>query len=261
MEIIVSSPYSKVPGTENYTAFQDLNPLFIGHEACAKGHRFGPSIRGYYLIHFVGKGAGTFYVDGRSLNVHTGEMFLIRPGEITVYAADANDPWEYSWIAFDGKYARRFDLLTSRVNAVSEYYFNKLKEFSENGSVQADSTLVLLYTLTEELFREEQKRVDAVETIKSYIRNNYMKDLTVEQLAKLVYLDRRYIGRKFKEREGRTIQHYLISVRLGNAAEFLKSGYSVTQTALLCGYRDVFNFSKIFKKYFSVSPGNYKKTH
>ena len=37
-----------------------LAPLNYGYEACKPGHRFGPAVRHYHLLHFVLEGEGTF---------------------------------------------------------------------------------------------------------------------------------------------------------------------------------------------------------
>ncbi len=240
--------------------FIDINPLAIGYERCEKGHAFGPAIRTYYLIHFVSKGTGTLYAGNAAWKVNAGEMFVIYPDEVTTYAADLNDPWTYGWLGFSGRYARRFCTPEKRVYKVSDLYFNKIKELADNArSADADYLISLIYRLIFELFGGENS-ADSAETVKNYIDNNYMKDVTVEQIARTVYLDRRYLGRIFKQKTGCTVRDYLISVRMENAAKFLRAGYSVTQCANMCGYRDAFNFSKMFKKHFSVSPKHYRKS-
>lgn len=32
----------------------------------------------------------------------SGQGFLIAPGQVTTYRADEQEPWEYTWIEFDG---------------------------------------------------------------------------------------------------------------------------------------------------------------
>ena len=44
-----------------------------------------------------------------------------------------------------------------------------------------------------------------------------------------------------------------------NAAELLKKGSSVKEAADLCGYADPFNFSRMFKKAYGVSPSQWRK--
>ena len=68
------------------------------------------------------------------------------------------------------------------------------------------------------------------------------------------------MSRLFKEKTGQTVQEYLISVRLDAAKKQLERGASVGEAALLCGYDDVCNFSKMFKRLSGISPGKWKNT-
>ena len=43
---------------------------------------------------------------------------------------------------------------------------------------------------------------------------NYMQPLRVEDLARQVNLDRRYLSRRFKQQTGLTLQEYIIQVRI-----------------------------------------------
>ena len=86
-----------------------------------------------------------------------------------------------------------------------------------------------------------------------------MYPLRVESIAQMVNLDRRYLSRIFKERVGCSIQEYIIEVRMEQAKHSLEKGTTVAQTARLCGYDDVCNFSKMFKKRFSVSPCDWRR--
>ena len=69
----------------------------------------------------------------------------------------------------------------------------------------------------------------------------------------------------FQSKTGKTIQEYLIEVRLKQACEYLRQGFSANHTASLCGYEDVSNFSRMFKKQYGLSPqhwhNNAKSAH
>ena len=87
---------------------QDLSPIFFGAETCAKNHSFGPHTRNYYIIHFCLCGRGKLQDRFGEHHISAGQLFIIRPNEITTYTADAVTPWEYIWIAFEGKIANTF---------------------------------------------------------------------------------------------------------------------------------------------------------
>ena len=72
-------------------------------------------------------------------------------------------------------------------------------------------------------------------------------------------LDRRYLSRLFKEKTGRSIQQYLLEVRLQEADGYLLQGCSVREAAQLSGYEDVSNFSKLYKHHFGKTPAQRRK--
>lgn len=62
----------------------------------------------------------------------------------------------------------------------------------------------------------------------------------------------------FKRRVGMTPQRYLMNLRMEKAAELMtQHGETVTTAARSVGYGDLFNFSKMFKRHFSMSPRAY----
>lgn len=236
----------------------DLNPLLLGYESCAPGHSFGPAVRPYTLIHYVKRGRGRIYKGEAVYEAHGGEAFLILPGEVVTYTADEEEPWEYQWIGFDGLLSERFSELPT-VFALSESWLSEmLGAFSEELCEYRISAILLRMYAT--LFACEKKENDYVRQTRDYIRAAYMKEIRVEEIAESLNLDRRYLSRLFKARTGRTVQEYLIEVRMSEAKKLLAKDCGVARTALLCGYQDPFNFSKMFKRRFGVSPLAWRKS-
>ena len=81
---------------------RSVKVYYCGREDCEKGHFFGPAVRSHQLIHFVLKGKGIYRTEYGEYELKEGEAFSIRPGEVTYYRADLEEPWSYAWIAFDG---------------------------------------------------------------------------------------------------------------------------------------------------------------
>lgn len=233
---------------------RDMNPLIIGREACEPGHSFGPAIRRYTLVHYVKRGKGTFYARGQAYPVGAGEAFLILPGEVTTYTADEEDPWEYCWIGFDGALAERFSELDPVFSLPEHVLRRMLTAAREEPSVaeyRISAELLRMYAM---LFGSRTGNNPHVRRVENYIRAAYMQPLRVEQIAEQLNLDRRYLSRLFKEKTGRSIQEYLISVRMEEAEFQLRQGRTVKEAAHLSGYEDVSNFSKMFKKRYGKSP-------
>ena len=232
--------------------FQDLNPFVAGWQHCDPGHRFGPYIRRYTLLHYVISGKGTFYARGQVLPVKAGQVFVILPGEVTTYEADRDDPWHYCWVGFDGRLSKRFAELPPVVEAQQEDFAELLdvKDYVNRECAVA----ACLFRLYGKLFSPEDRGNDHVKKVENHIQSGYMQNITVESIARELNLDRRYLSRLFKQKTGQTLQEYLIRVRMEEADRCLRSGHSVQATAALCGYADPANFSRMFKKYYGHSP-------
>ena len=92
---------------QNYTNNIELSIFNCGLERCAPGQTWGPGIRDHYLIHLVVSGRGTFEVGGRTFAVAPGDLFFARPSQLIRYSADEQQPWEYSWVGFNGACAHK----------------------------------------------------------------------------------------------------------------------------------------------------------
>lgn len=101
----------------------------------------------------------------------------------------------------------------------------------------------------------------AVKKIRKYLEEHYAEKISLDRIAKNMYLSSVYISKIFKEETGETPINYLIKIRLEKAKELLAQSPedSVKEIALKVGYDDAYHFSKLFKKYYGVSPLHYKK--
>ena len=240
------------------TGFSDVVPNLAGVHECESEHTFGPAIRDYYLLHYCISGKGGITDPSGAHTVSAGSFFIIRPGEVTVYKADKQDPWKYVWIGFSGKACERFKTVPT-VNKYPHDTFLRMEESILSGIDSPEIYISYIYELLHFLFSDSPGNADAVSGVKNYIKYNYMNDISVENIAENAGLNRRYLSRIFKEKYGKTIKEYIIDTRCKKAAEFLLSGYTVTEAAFMAGYTDVFAFSKMFKKVTGTSPSEKKK--
>ena len=99
-----------------------------------------------------------------------------------------------------------------------------------------------------------------VEQTKTYIKDNYMEDLTVKDLAAIACVTPGYFSRIFKEETGKTCKAYLTDVRLDAAMDLLLgSDFRLYEISEQIGYNNVRNFEEAFRKKYGRFPGDYKK--
>ncbi|MBR5451379.1 MAG: AraC family transcriptional regulator [Clostridia bacterium] len=237
--------------------FLDLNPLITGFEECKPSHAWA-GVRNYTLIHYVVSGEGTFIKKGEQFKVTAGKAFIINPNEMVKYEASKDNPWVYRWIGFDGGLSGDFAKLPPVIEIPEEAL--GVFGYAEDDGIAPEYRIASdLFKLYAAIFEPKRSSRHYVRRIKDYINAMYMEEIRVEKIAEQMGLDRRYLSRLFKEKEGLGISEYIARQRVARAKEFLSDGHSVGETALLCGYSDSFTFSKMFKKQVGISPAEWKK--
>lgn len=244
----------------NEESFTDINPLFVGGQICEPCHSFGPRICPYTIIHYVIKGKGTLEQNNETYNVCAGQMFVIYADDIAKYTADKDEPWEYVWIAYDGLYMKKLKDTGKNIFTPSKQIFQELLEKCINEQCNKYYVTSLIYRFHSLFFTRtaDINTHDYPAEVKKIIKLKYMQSITVEQIAATLNIDKRYMSRIFKKKYGKTVIDYLIDIRINRACMLLREGYSVADTAVIVGYNDSFNFSKMFKKRIGHSPKDYK---
>lgn len=108
-------------------------------------------------------------------------------------------------------------------------------------------------------FKSREKKV-LVESITKYLNENYTEDISLYTLSKNMYLSPVYISKIFKELMGDSPINYLIQIRLIKAKNLLEdSKLSIKTIAKMVGYNDPYYFSKLYKKYYGISPNKARK--
>jgi len=106
------------------------------------------------------------------------------------------------------------------------------------------------------------KHADIIYKITSYIKSNYMKRLTLEDVAEHVFLSKTYVSRIFKEEMKVTLFRYINKTRIEKSKILLlDSSLSLTNVATLVGFEEQSYYTKIFRDFTGMSPGKYREKH
>lgn len=234
-----------------------ITPLTAGHEKCKSGYSYTYYDCEFVLVHYCISGCGLVTKNHESYKVSSGQIFIIRPGETVNYTADTLDPWDYVWFSFECSFPEIIENLPVVADIHSDIFI-AIKEALAEKECNSLFVAAKIYELLYELARSElPSKIDYPKNVKLYIQLKYADEISVEQIAHSLNINRRYMSRIFKERYGKTVMEYLVDYRLKKASERLLSGASVSDVAKHCGYRDVFNFSKMFKRKYGVSPSRF----
>ena len=259
--------------------FMDLGLYQFGYERCKPSHSFGPAVRNHYLFHYVLSGKGRLHsknsvMEDRVYRIGAGQGFMIFPGHETLYAADSDNPWEYLWLEFDG--LRVLEGMSMIGISIDDPVYRPLyKGYGE--TVRAEMQHIIdhrdaspLYLIghlylflnalicsiagTSSIPANKHRDFYIHEAI-AYIKSNYDKDISIESIASASGLERSYFGKLFKKETGQSPQSFLITYRMIKAADLLnQTRLSIAEVGRLVGYDNQMHFSRAFKKYYGVSP-------
>lgn len=108
--------------------------------------------------------------------------------------------------------------------------------------------------------KASEKSLGAVEEAKAYIRGNYSRDISLDEVSQAVNISPYYFSRIFKEEVGEGFVEYLTGLRVEKAKELLTTTESsMKEICSMVGYADPNYFSRIFKKNTGVTPTEYKQ--
>ena len=98
--------------------------------------------------------------------------------------------------------------------------------------------------------------------VKNYINENYMYEIKLETLADIANMSQSAFSRFFKLHTGRTLSDYIIDTRLGYATRMLLDTQdSIAKISFNCGYNNLSNFNRLFKRKKGCSPSEFREKY
>lgn len=259
-----------------------LNPIklyYCGMENCEPGWTFGPYVRENYVIHIVSSGKGVFTAGGKSYELSAGNMFLIYPGDVTIYKADEEDPWSYMWIGFKGREAetaiseigfmRERPVLmlseTKHIRAAIERILDARQLTYADSLKRGAAFMDVLALMIEQSIYKKEARATSEDKYVDYavelISNLYAEKIRIADIADKVGINRSYLSSLFKRKMHMSPQEFLIDLRLEKAAQLLRDTHdSIGSIAAAVGYPDALAFSKAFRQKYNETPSGYRNS-
>ncbi len=101
-----------------------------------------------------------------------------------------------------------------------------------------------------------------VQKVKNYINEHYKDEIRLNTLADLAGMSASAFSRFFKLHTGRNLSEYIIDLRLGYASRMLvDSTDSIAEIGYGCGFNNLSNFNRIFKKRKGCSPSEFRENY
>lgn len=259
-----------------FRTMASLTVYRTGRQQCTANYTRGLEVRDFYLIHYVIKGAGTYILNGVSYPVREGQAFLIYPNMPINYRADADDPWEFCWVGFNGTDARimmNATAFTPQQPVITLRRPDQMLElmldiYTARGNLPHEiiSMTARLYALIAFLIHENMGALprrshssgDQVQHACDYIAAHYASGITVKEVAAHLGVCRSQLYRIFMQTISMSPQKYLSEFRIREACNLMtKSHLSIKEVAYSVGFDDPLYFSTVFKASVGQTPSQY----
>ena len=251
-----------------------------GREACAPEHRYGPAVRKYYLVHLVASGCGEFDSAEGRWRLRAGQGFMIFPEEVTVYAADAALPWDYTWVGFAGEDAA---VLVASAGITPQHPVFDLGGYAstaldichdlcedmpllEQNLQAAQGSLLRLMAYVHQARADSSPQRDGASGRESWqraqwaVRANFERaDYRVEDIAAFVGLSRSQLFRVCRKYGGQSPQRMLTGMRLSRAKQLLSgTRLTLSEIATSSGYASAARLGEVFRDALGMTPTEYR---
>lgn len=142
-------------------------------------------------------------------------------------------------------YIQRAELLTS-CSKIMNLQYNMILEFTEQ---------------VEQLHRGKHATKLSLD-VANYVRHHLSESISVDEMAEELFLSRPYLSAKFKQETGQTLTDYILNEKTEEAKRLLRySDKTASAIAAYLGFSSHGHFCKVFKKYASMTPQDYREKY
>lgn len=221
-------------------------------------------------------GEGYVVINGERHNMSVGDVAVLNSN--TVHYNGSDSDMVYIAVVLDSEFCKdaeidqtklnfkphiKSDRLAMLIGEVQSIYYNE-----ECNCKKARLQMALLnvlielkenYILDKKPYSKQDNSLDLVRKTIEFLRENFDKKLSLDEIAKNALTDKYLLSRKFKSGVGQTIFEYLNCYRCERAKDLIRSGTPINEVAVRCGFNNVSFFIKVFKRNTGNLPSYYKK--
>ena len=233
-----------------------------------------------FEIYFLIEGKCKFFIDDTVYVLKSGNLVIIPPDVLHRAYYEKDAPITRYVLYFEstmllpevkeallsaGRYVRKLTVPTSELASVFEkiakenYHPDEMSEPLVQGYLTSIAALISRSIKSQDSINIKIQN-QLVEAAIAYIKSNYSNDISLEDTAKELSVNFRYLSRRFKLKTGVGFNEFLNLYRLSQAKTMLLGApsKSIAEIAYDCGFNDSNYFSVKFKKLFGVTPTDFK---
>lgn len=230
-----------------------------------------------YILFYTLTGAGVVEQGDTAVTLGPGGALLLNCRSPQSYCtAPGQTHWHHYWVHLNGSGVQALEGILnprhitgvplSELTAAPQFktLLAEMKSASTAAAVrQALALHTLLAAMAQAVLTDSAASSNQalVQKAAEYLRENFEKDVTIEQLVEASHLSKAYFLRLFRRYMGTTPYNYLLCQRITRAKELLvTTDLAVGSIAQQVGFYNEANFSTRFAKMASQSPRDYRRS-
>ena len=233
--------------------------------------------RNIIVFQYTLSGYGAIRIGDQEYQLSPGKAFMIEvPSDHCYYLPEESSEWEFLYITTFGEEMEHFYrtikerngnvlAIERQASPIShiERIIDKIRSIGISNSYESSG---FAYSFMMELMQYLEYGSSSLNELPfaiakaiSYIDANYSKDLSLDDIVAVSEVSKYHFIRLFSKTMKKTPIQYVTKVRLERAVELLHStDLSIQEIARQTGFQSGNYFNKVFKQYFSISPGKYR---
>jgi AraC-like DNA-binding protein len=269
----------------------------IRHKLDDKNSQFAMHLHNCYELYFCRCDGNKFFVGNNIYEANRNDLFLFDPTDLhKISVAPQNEVYDRYVTLFSREalfavcgedcdtllscFDRREDLHSHKVSLSEDKAaaFIQLLDNATNDTttwfkdlkMQLGLGQILLFVYEEVMLQRSAvhasviiaapKKQGITARAMYYVANHFTEDVTLDALAKQLFIDKHHLCRRFKAESGFGLHDFVNSCRLSHAIRLLQQGETVTEAAMQSGFGSYTYFITTFSKAIGVTPKQYAKS-
>ena len=235
------------------------------YTVCPDGWGMTQECATFHRIYYVCGGEAYRRYRGRDERLEHGYLYVFPVMEPYTLWHNPENPLEVLWFHVEctAEYTMGYEKVRIYENGELYYLLKSIRALQEEGDCFQE--LLCLFGVFLKRLRHRIKPQPPMDSrmqgVLAYLEQRGDDCPTVDELASTVGLERSYFCRWFQRSFRMSPSRYLLAMRMNRASKALMEGRSIWEAAEAAQYRDEKSFSRAFRSYMEISPGNYRKKY
>lgn len=249
----------------------------------------------YFEITYVQKGQGNYFVNGQEYMMESGDIIIFNNVEVHGWKLMGEDMkllvmiFSPEFVAeklsvFDSEYLKPFvergsnfknrigkeEPVSHEIRKGIREIYKEWQQQKEGYPLMIKANILRILTMlirtyqdeskSGEMLKEKKTAMKRLEQAISYIDTHYSEKITLDEVAAAAYMSSNYFSSYFRKVTGISFSEYVTRIRISRARELLRdTDKSVMEIAMECGFHNISNFYRLYKKHVGKPPRDDKK--